>query len=1297
MKGFIFVCLFALLPLIINAQANNYQMFDNYTLSVEATSVRFFIQDTNDLMWIGSDKGLYSYDGYTPYEHFTLGTKTNTIISCGLQLNNDHLLLGSEHGLLLFNSTTYQYEECLPNFKHDVRSLLKIDDEVWIGCSNGLFIYNLESGEISEQFTGLTNKSKHKMTYSLIKDGKSIYLGSNGNLGRISIENKKYEVVNIKAFKSSFLIHHLLKDDKRNCIWIGQGGSLLQYMLDNETLRYVGDFNVVKSMNLDHENNVIMGTDNGLCVFDGKNSKFIVHDSREPKSLANNVIWTVFKDRLGNIWLGTDDGISFSPRYRRLKILPISHITGTGEGNQFFSILSDSSNNYWMGGTNGLIFSPNGLSQSAYTNWYKMGGSHHHISHNHIRDLYLDRNNNLFVATDYGINRYDKHANKFIRYAIQSKGGKENANWAYKIIEDKFNHLWVASNNGGVFVIKKNKLLSNKSVQIADKHYSIKDGLSGNNVDNIVYDKNGNIWALVHNTALDKINGVTGEITNFPIKDYTLGIIPTHLLSDKDGDVWVGYPNGLIRIDPKDNQVKKITFSTDKNADVLAISEVENSIWISTTNGIWVVDKKEYPTQHFKLGEHLFTSIYYNKYKQKVVLGGTDFIALSKPKITADTLSKKIVISAIYVNNKIYKKMPSYSNGECEKIKLSYNQNNLKIEVSDLIYSKENRGTFVYKNGENSEWISLESGVNSIQLHNLNPGRYSLSIGKIAEDGGLPKSVKDFSIRVTPPWYGTLFAKIMYVLFSLSLIWWIYFYITSRQRMKYEQIEKEESLKQSKQKIDFFSDVAHEFKTPLSLIIAPLGRLIQGTNDEKERNALEMVNQNAMKLNSLIHQAIDYYRDDSKVNIGLLLSKVELVEFTRSIFLNYKEGMKETQIEFIFNTNIEQVYLNVDIVKMESVFNNLLSNACKFTKPGDSIIVSIDYKQLDNRIEIKVSDTGIGISKENISYVFQRFYQSPETINEHEGTGIGLFLVKNYVELHGGEVDVNSEIGEGTTFYINLPVMISEFDIPMATEEKQSEDEEKPLIVVVEDNVAIAEFIYNTFIEEYRCIVAHNGKTGLKVCTELKPDIIITDVMMPVMDGLEMARRLKLNTETSTIPLVFLTAKDDKETELESIHLNIEAFIAKPFDSMILYSRIKQILRSRKILHKKARIQHIASPKTEKSESLDEVFLSKITAIIEDKIDDPDLNVNLLCQLADISSKQLYRKIKQLTGFTAVDYIKSIRMKKAAMYLSNKNFTIAEVMYMVGFSNHSYFAKCFRDKFGKTPRQYIEQQNKTPE
>lgn len=1273
----------------INAQTNNYHMFDNYIPDLEANSVRCFIQDSRGLMWIGTNNGLYSFDGYTTYSHSNDDIKTNYLINCVILTENDHLILGTSTGLLKFNIINNEFEPFLTEFKHDVRAIIQTANEIWIGSTDGLFIYNLFTDEITEIFYENRLNSKFLMTYAIIEFNNFVYIGSNGRFGRFDVKTKKYESLEASQLSGSFLIHYLLKDTKRNCIWIGQGGSLLKYTPEKKTMQFIGEFNVVKSMALDYDNKLVMGTDNGLCIYSDNVPQFIFHDSRNPKSLANNVIWSVFKDKSENIWLGTDNGFSISPKHRNINIIPIYKITGESEGNQFFSIFKDSYNTYWLGGNNGLTMCKESIEDCKDSRTYKMALNQNHISHNHIRDIFEDNDKDLWVATDYGLNKFNRSTNKFTRHSIISADNKYNSNWTYDILMDSINRLWIATFNGGIFVIDKRKLVPGSLSHVADYHYSTNNGLSGNNVNFIVSDSRGNIWALIHNTAIDIINYKENKVEKFPITDYTNGSLPNYLLNDKQGNIWVGYSEGVLKINPINDEVNHVSFGTINKTKVLTMTEVENSIWVSTVSGIWVINKENLSSEYISANNLIFYSMHYDN--KKVLLGGNNFIATSESTAPIPVISDNIYISAIYINNlPLNKKSNSKHISYTNQIRLPYNQNNVKIEFTDLVYSEENRGTFCYQINDD-KWTTITSGENYLQLNKLNPGKYTISIAKNATDT-TQKALKTFSIIITPPWYATFLAKSIYVLLMISFLGWVYYFFSSKNKMKYEQLEKEKTLEQTKQKIVFFSEVAHEFKTPLSLVIAPMISLIKKTTNDKDKSALEMIYQNAMKLNSLIHQAIDFYRDDSKVNIGLMPMRVELVEFAQSIFLNYKEGMKTKDIEFIFNTNVEQLFLNIDSLKMESTLNNLLSNACKFTNPGDSILLSIEYLKSSDSVLIKVSDTGIGISQNDIQYIFQRFYQSPQNPKLSEGTGIGLFLVKNYVELHGGNVSVKSEIDKGTTFTITLPVILSDVDEKIIKKHDLTTKEDKELIVIVEDNVAIADFIYNIFIPDYRCVIAHNGKTGLKACIELRPDIIISDIMMPVMDGLEMAKQLQQNPLTSTIPLVLLTAKDDKDTELKSIQLNIVAFIPKPFDSTILYSRIKQILESKNLLEKKVRIEDIITPTEEKTVSPDEIFLAKITKLIEDNIENPELNVNSLCEMADISSKQIYRKIKQLTGLTAVDYIRSIRMKKAAMYLSNKNFTVAEVMYMVGFSNHSYFAKCFREKFGKTPRRFIENQ-----
>ena len=334
------------------------------------------------------------------------------------------------------------------------------------------------------------------------------------------------------------------------------------------------------------------------------------------------------------------------------------------------------------------------------------------------------------------------------------------------------------------------------------------------------------------------------------------------------------------------------------------------------------------------------------------------------------------------------------------------------------------------------------------------------------------------------------------------------------------------------------------------------------------------------------------------------------------------------------------------------------------------------------------SDDGMGIPKEEQPLIFQRLYQSSTTIGNKEGTGIGLYLVKKYVEMQGGSIQVHSEIGEGTVFTVVLPIVGGEDKIPAQTPAVEQSDNRK-CVLIVEDNESIADFI-KYVLSDYRCIIAHNGRAALAICGSLTPDLIVTDVMMPVMDGIEMCKRLKSYSHLAAVPIIMLTAKDDKATEAESMKIGIDAFVAKPFDAPLLLARVNQLIKSKDILRSNLRIEQITAVDDIKAESSYECKLAEVTKVIEEHLSDPKLNVGFLCESTGMSSKQLYRLVTKYVGVSPIDHIRQIRLKKAALLLQQKKFTVSEVMYMVGFSSTSYFSKCFNAHFGCTPKQYME-------
>jgi signal transduction histidine kinase/CheY-like chemotaxis protein/AraC-like DNA-binding protein/streptogramin lyase len=981
-----------------------------------------------------------------------------------------------------------------------------------------------------------------------------------------------------------------------------------------------------------------------------------------------------------------------------LQEVPLAEITGTGDGNQFYSIYKDSRENYWLGGSNGIIRVNQHNGEWVNPIWYNTEDPQHLLPHGRIRHIYEDRDSDLWIATDGSVNRYDYQGGRFIQYNIIDSTGTFNSNWAYNLFEDDQSNLWVATCLGGIFVVNKQKLLSHQGKNyVADYNFNTGNGLSGMFINQIVPDHNGNVWVLLYNNGIDKIEIKSRKVSKFPLGKFTETRNPSFILCDHTGKIWVGLSEGVLRINPENNKVDSVFFDTSSTNEVLSMMEAENNIWVSTTDGFWLVDTENLQARFLNLSDKRFLSLFYDAGDKRIFMGEVDGIAITKPDVgVAQAADRPIIATALYVNSELMEphgKSIRYEN----RIRLNYLQNNIALDISDLPYSIEEKNKVVYRLDDlDEDWNLLNSNNNRISYSNLGHGDYRLSVTRLDVNGKPSANPYTLDITINPPWYFTLWAKSIYVVVVLVLTGWTINFFRVRNRLRIERIEKEKITEQSRMKMEFLTNMSHELKTPLSMIIAPISRLLPEIKNKDEKQQLKQVQHNAIKLNSLIHQMLDFNRIDSNTNSLLILSRIELVGLARKLFNVFKEAEDEHDFTFRFEASQERIYLELDVIKWESILNNLLSNAVKYSSGGGIITLAINYNDQDEELVLSVSDTGTGIPAKDLPYIFQRFFQSSKTAGKKEGTGIGLYLVKTYTELHGGKVSVVSEENVGTTFTVRLPIraLSAAFSVSGNTGEASSDispDSDKPVVLVVDDNREIASFVREILRENYRCLYAENGENGLDLCMEHQPDLVISDIMMPGMGGLEMCRRIRNHVPTSTTPIILLTAKDDRQTELESIHLNIDAFIPKPFDTDILLSRVEQLIRKNQKLENKIRLEAIAEPKEIEAESNDERFLSRITHIIEEHLADSDLNVNALCEISGVNNKQIYRRIKHLTGMTPVEYIRSVRMKKAAMLLRQQKFSVAEVMYMVGFSNHSYFSKCFKAGFNKTPLQYKEE------
>ncbi|SHF44904.1 hybrid sensor histidine kinase/response regulator transcription factor [Dysgonomonas macrotermitis] len=1260
--------------------------------------VNCFVQDPLGMIWMGTDKGVYSFDGYATYKvspASEVPVNTNHV-SCGFIWDSENICFGSGNGLFFFNYKKNKFSPPPIDISFDIRSLLRDENTLWIGSIQGLYKYHTNDNTLEEV---KNTNIPHQAIYSIVRsnDG-DLYIGTYDGLCVYISDSDKFEKIELPAInlKNNLCIYVLYYDSLRNCVWIGADGALFVYELKNRRIERLDQFNgsTVKAINLDNDGKLLVGTDNGLYVYEPENkqTKHIMHDSRYSQSLVNNSLTNIYLDKSRNIWIGTNGGVSLLRNQNAYHFIPISYITNIGDGNTFSKVYRDSRNNLWLGGTDGLILTKYNFNfQPGNYIWYRVGGKRYSLQHNHVRDIYEDKEQNIWIATDGGIGRYIDETQEFVYYNITDSTNHYNANWAYSIIEDDNRRLWISTWLGGIFVVDKDALVNTtKGDYVAIDHYSKANGLDRNHIHKILQDRSGHIWVI--GQGLFKIDMETSHVTSIRLyNDRKKEVFPLfkQMLLDSNGYIWTAVNKGVCKIDTRTDKVTYIKFKGFESGNIYSMVEVEDDIWVSSSNGIILINKLSGTINYLDYPEKYFSGGYYDKISDQVIFGMVDGIGVFSKYLAKSEISESpIYLTRLYVDGK-----PFRSKGKSiryvQSVELNYNQNNIIIEFSDLKYSSRS-GKFMYKMDDfDDNWQMVESGSNRISYSHIPPGKYILSIC-LLDANGKPSSAKNkFEFIIHSPWYLSGLAKFIYALLLTCLLLWILNYNMVRHRLKIERIEKEKTLELSKLKIDFFTDISHEFKTPLSLIIAPVSKLIHETKNVELRKNLKMIEQNALQLNSLINQALNLQRND-KNEQSLICSIVEFVSFARKIVDAHQTLFSGGNVKVSFVSNVDKLYMKIDVIKMESILNNLLSNAYKYTNSGDEVELSVEYQKEDRILSVKVKDTGEGIAESELPYIFDRFFQS-KNAKDKEGTGIGLALVKNFVELHDGKVYVESVEGEGTLFTVILPLAVEEDSESSENEDVLADtDERKYLILVVDDNIQITDFLSQYLGTYYRIAIANNGREGLDLCLKVRPDLIIADVMMPEVDGLEMCRQIRKHVPFATTPIIMLTAKDDMQTEWESIDIGIEYFIAKPFDIQVLLSRIKQLVSKQDILEEKIRIETVTTPSKMDVVSINEKFLTRITRIIEDRIADPDFNVNALSSISRTDTKQLYRKIKQLTGKTPVEYIRTIRLKKAAMLLSEKKFSIAEVVYLVGFSNHSYFTKCFIKEFGKTPKEFLE-------
>ena len=712
----------------------------------------------------------------------------------------------------------------------------------------------------------------------------------------------------------------------------------------------------------------------------------------------------------------------------------------------------------------------------------------------------------------------------------------------------------------------------------------------------------------------------------------------------------------------------------------------------------------------------------------ELVMGGIDGMTIFREEALSN-LGKpfNMQFTDLWINNR---KVTSGDNTGILKVALPYttelelrhDHRIISFEFATDNYIKTNQPNFQYKlEGFDKQWLTMDAS-NSINYMNLSSGSYTLKVRSQINADDKNQNNIELKIKILPPLYARWYAFLLYIILLTGITAWIFRFYQSRLLLKtsleFERREKEHNEVVNQSKLKFFTNISHEFRTPLTLIMGQLEMLMQSSKiGPAIYNSIVNVHNNAVKMNLLISELLDFRKQEQGYK-KLKVSEYDIVEYIREIFVSFQEFAKFREIELTFSTNREKIPLMFDYTELQKVFYNLISNTFKFTHKGGKISVGIDAN--DICVNISVSDTGVGISKENLKKIFDRFYQADnedDSSLQNKGTGIGLALAKGIVELHKGRISVTSTQGVGSTFVVELQYGTSHFKnneqveivesqenilsvykiqtvldnnlMKEVSENQQKNFSSKSTVLIVEDNESLRQMLVELFDSMYNVLEANNGKIGYQIAVSKHPDLILSDVMMPEMNGNELCSKLKSNFETCHIPVILLTAQTSPEQNIDGLKRGADDYITKPFNVNILVTRCSNLLMSRKVLQEKFSKQIDNSAFTIATNELDQEFIEKIISIVEAHISDEKLDVDLLCSEMAIGRRVFFYKMKSITGQTPNDFIQNIRLKKAAWILQNvPDKTISELSEELGYNSVSYFGKCFKAKFGVLPSEY---------
>ncbi|MFT3740725.1 MAG: ATP-binding protein [Breznakibacter sp.] len=875
-------------------------------------------------------------------------------------------------------------------------------------------------------------------------------------------------------------------------------------------------------------------------------------------------------------------------------------------------------------------------------NSIQAGNSETNLSDNSIRALVEDNQGIVWIATSRGLNRLDPATGHILKFRYdQNDTTSINDNIINVLFTDQLGNLWIGTSSG-----------LNKKIETTNK-----DGQ------------------------------VVISFKNYPNQKYINNDLITNLIQDKNDKIWVGLYSGMLRFDPKTETIEQEYFVKD----------------------------------YQRLGYERNTS--YADLDGNLFLGGQNgFLSFHPDKLVSLSQSPKVVLTDLLIYNEKATSQ-TYSANEpvlakpmpfTKSITLAYSDNVFTLAFSAMDFKDSKKNEYAYfLDGFDRQWNEVGTR-NTATYTGIPPGEYVFKVKACNSDKVWSQETTELKITILPPWWKTWYAYLLYAFIMLALLYVFKQYsvqqLKQRNALTVEKLNFEKEHELNEMKSQFFTNITHEFRTPLSLILGPTNELLvrKDMPPVVTKQAL-LIQKSAQRLLRLVNQLIEFRRVE-KENLQLYIQQADVVPLVEDAYESFLPMAETRHIRLELQKKQPNIVAQIDVDKFDKIMFNLLSNAFKFTEDGGTIQIRVDLADnVPSMFYVEIEDTGIGIPADKKELIFNRFYQINQAKSQSTG-GIGLYLSKAFVQQHSGTIDVESEPGKGSIFKVVLPLNngqsaiyqhITDKDKETVTAQRtitqaENEDPEEslqnnlPLLLVVEDDHDMNDFIATGLENEFTVVSCFNGKEGIEQAKKLLPDLILSDVMMPELNGFEFCKQLRKDINTSHIPLMFLTAKTMKDDEIKGLRLGAVDYITKPFDLTTLRLKLTNVLQTKKSLQEKLRTNMILEPEEIELTSLDEEFLKDVVDAVNKNLDNPEFDVELLSKEVALSPNQVYRKIKSLTGQTAKEFIRSQRLKTAASMLLQKKRSISEIIYMVGFSSPSYFARCFKEHFGCTPSEYME-------